>query len=98
MFTLQFLSSAAYEMGVIIGALVGGAIIGAVPAFIGAKKGKLALGLIGFVCCVIASFLLGMILSIPVCAIFIFLINKGSNKNNNNNNNNQYNNNDFYRQ
>ncbi len=59
-----------------LGALMAGALIGAIPAITGAVKGKLGLGLGGFVCCVIGSVILGLLLSVPLCAIFMFLIFK----------------------
>lgn len=60
----------------IIGAIIMGAVIGAIPAICGAIKGKLSLAVGGFFSCLIASLLLGMLLSIPVCAIFLYLIFK----------------------
>ncbi len=70
---------------VIIGALITGAIIGAIPALCGAIKGKISLAVIGFFSCLISALILGMILAIPVCAVFIFLIFK-KDKNGNENN------------
>jgi uncharacterized membrane protein len=66
----------AYTMGMIFGSLVSGAIIGAIPAISGAVKGKLNLALGGFFACIVASFILGLFLSVPVCAIFMYLIFK----------------------
>lgn len=63
-----------------LGALIAGLIIGAIPAICGAVKGKLGLGLGGFAACVGGSILLGMILSIPLCALFMFLIFKPAKK------------------
>ena len=65
-----------FDLSVFIGALITGSIIGAVPAICGAIKGKLVLGLTGFAACVISGLVLGALLAIPVCAIFIFLIFK----------------------
>lgn len=66
---------------VIFGALLFGLVIGAIPAIAGATKGKLGLGLGGFVSCVVGSLILGMILSIPACAIFMYLIFKKADNN-----------------
>ena len=63
-----------YMLGVIIGAIATGAVVGAVPAIAGAVKGKIGLAIGGFFACLAASVLLGMILSIPVCAVFMYLI------------------------
>lgn len=70
----------AFTLGTIIGALMFGCVIGAIPAIIGAVKGNIQLGIIGFVCCVVSALLLGMLLAIPVCAIFVFLIFNKSKK------------------
>lgn len=66
----------AYSFGVIIGALLMGAAVGAVPAICGAVKGKIGLAIGGFFACLVGQFVLGLILSIPVCAVFLFLIFK----------------------
>ena len=66
----------AFTLGAIIGSILSGAIVGAIPAICGAVKHKVGLGILGFFFCLIASYLLGLILSIPVCAIFLFLIFK----------------------
>lgn len=67
-------------MDVILGALITGAVIGAIPAICGAIKGKLGLAVGGFFSCLAAGLILGMILAIPVCAIFLFLIFKKSSR------------------
>ena len=65
-----------------IGAILTGAVIGGVPAIAGAVKGKIGFAIGGFFACLVASLILGMILSIPVCAVFMFLIfKKDSNSN-----------------
>ena len=65
-----------YTLGVILGAIFSGAIIGAIPAICGAIKGKIQLSIIGFFACLVSSLILGMILAIPVCAVFLWLIFK----------------------
>ena len=65
-----------YFIGVIIGAIITGAIIGAIPAICGAIKQKMGLAIGGFFACLVSSLILGMILAIPVCAVFLFLIFK----------------------
>ncbi len=64
----------AFAFGAIIGSLLSGAIVGAIPAICGAVKHKIGLAIGGFFACLVASFLLGLILSIPTCALFLFLI------------------------
>ena len=71
-----------FMIGAIIGSLISGAVVGAIPAICGAVKHKIGLAIGGFFACVVASFLLGLILAIPVCALFLFLIFKKNKKNN----------------
>lgn len=66
----------AYTIGAIIGSVLSGALIGAIPAICGAIKHKIGLAVGGFFACLVASFLLGLILSVPICAIFLYLIFK----------------------
>ena len=63
-------------MDAIMGALITGLVIGAVPAICGAIKQKLGLAIGGFFARVASALLLGMLLAIPVCALFLFLIFK----------------------
>ncbi len=70
----------AFTFGAIIGSLISGAIVGAVPAICGAVKQKIGLAVGGFFACLVASFLLGLLLSVPVCAVFLFLIFKKNKK------------------
>ena len=65
-----------FAIGAIIGSILSGALVGAVPAICGAIKRKIGLAIGGFFACLVASFLLGLILSVPVCAIFLFFIFK----------------------
>lgn len=62
------------QMIIFISSLISGAIVGAIPGFIGYKKRKKGLAVAGFISCVIGSFLLGLFLSIPLCIIFILII------------------------
>ena len=69
-----------FTFGVIIGAIFSGASVGAIPAICGAIKHKIGLAIGGFFAYLISSLLLGLILSIPTCAVFLFLIfNKSKN-------------------
>lgn len=66
--------SVAYLFGTIVGALVAGALIGLIPFFLGRKYGKATLGAVGLVVCILCNFLLGMLLSIPACLVFVLII------------------------
>ena len=68
----------AFTFGAIIGSILSGAAVGSVPAICGAIKHKLGLAIGGFFACLAASLLLGLILSVPTCAVFLFLIFKNS--------------------
>ncbi len=65
-----------FIFGAILGSLLTGALVGAIPAICGAIKHKIGLAVGGFFACLAASLLLGLILSIPTCAVFLFLIFK----------------------
>ena len=66
----------AFAIGAILGSIISGALVGAVPAICGAIKRKIGLAIGGFFACLVASFLLGLVLSVPVCAVFMFFIFK----------------------
>ena len=53
-----------------------GALIGIIPAIYGGIKGKLALGIGGFLATAVSLLLFGIFLAIPVAAIFVWLIAK----------------------
>jgi len=65
-----------FMVGAIFGAIIVGALVGAIPAIAGAIKGKIGLAIGGFFACLVSSLILGLILSVPVCALFMFLIFK----------------------
>ena len=58
----------------IIGAFVAGAICGLVPLVYGLATGETGLAVGGFVACVIGGLLLGVLLAVPMAAIFAWLI------------------------
>ncbi|MBS4960258.1 MAG: hypothetical protein KHZ62_05515 [Clostridiales bacterium] len=65
-----------YTLALIMGSLIGGAVVGAIPGIAGAVKGKLGLALTGFIACIVCNFILGLLLSIPCCILFLFFIFK----------------------
>jgi len=67
-------ANSAFLFGAIIGSIISGAIVGAIPAIVGAVKGRIGLGIGGFFACLGGSLILGLILSVPICAVFMFLI------------------------
>lgn len=74
----------AFMFGAIIGSIMSGAIVGAIPAICGAIKHKIGLAVGGFFACLVASILLGLILSVPTCAVFMFFIFKKPKQKNDN--------------
>ena len=70
----------AFTFGAIIGSILVGGVTGAVPAICGAIKGKIKLAIGGFFACLAGGLLLGLILSVPLCALFLFLIFKKDKK------------------
>ena len=73
-----------YQFGAIIGSLVVGVISGAIPLVIGINKKQLGLGIGGFIICVVSGLILGLILAIPMCILFVWLISNASKKQANN--------------
>ncbi len=65
-----------FVLGALIGSILSGAVVGAIPAICGAIKHKIGLAIGGFFACLVGSMLLGLILSVPLCALFLFLIFK----------------------
>lgn len=61
---------------VFLGALIAGLLVGIIPAICGAIKQKIGLAIGGFFVCVAANIVLGLLLSVPVCAVFVYLIFK----------------------
>lgn len=58
---------------VLFGAAVG-LVLGLVPLISGVLKGKLKLGLIGFVASVVGGSIFALLLALPVSAIFTWLV------------------------
>ena len=62
--------------GLMLWGLLGGMTFGTVPVLAGAIKHKMRLGIIGFLACSVAGAFLGLLLAIPVCCVFVYLIVK----------------------
>jgi hypothetical protein len=57
-----------------IGAVAAGGLCGLVPLVYGLARGETRLGLCGFAACLIAGVLLGVLLAVPLAALFAWLI------------------------
>ena len=66
----------AFQIGVWVGAFVVGALTGLAPLIAGIKKNKTGLAVGGFFACVICGLILGLILALPCCGVFMYLILK----------------------
>lgn len=69
-----------YAFGAIFGSLVVGVITGTIPLIIGINKKQLGFGIGGFIFCIVSGLILGLILAIPVCILFVWLISNASKK------------------
>jgi hypothetical protein len=58
----------------IIGAIVAGAICGLVPLVYGLARGRTGLAVGGFLACVVGGIILGVLLAVPLAALFAWLI------------------------
>ncbi len=61
-------------VAIIFGALAVGALMGLIPLISGMVKNRKGLAIGGFVACVIAGFLLGIILALPTAIVFTLII------------------------
>jgi hypothetical protein len=61
----------------LVGLLVGIG-IGIIPAVCGGVKQKIRHGIVGFFACAVSGAILGLLLAVPCCAVFMFFIFKGS--------------------
>lgn len=63
-----------YQQGLLFWALVAGALCGLVPLIVGYHRRQISVGIVGLICCIIAGFILGIILALPVAAVFTIII------------------------
>lgn len=63
-----------YWIASIIGALAVGFVFGLVPLICGLVKKRVGLAIGGFAACLVGGFILGLILALPMCALFTVLI------------------------
>ncbi len=64
-----------YEAGLLFGAILG-LVLGLIPLIFGMIKGKKKIGMLGFIGSIVGNAIFGLILSIPVIVISIYLILK----------------------
>ena len=61
------------QAGDVFGAILG-AILGLLPLVLGFMKKKMMLGFLGFIGAVIGNAIMGLLLSIPIIAVVVYLI------------------------
>jgi len=64
----------AYLIGAIVGAIIMGGIVGAIPLILGLRRERKNLAIMGFISCIVGSLILDLFLSVPLCIIFVLLI------------------------
>jgi hypothetical protein len=62
----------------IIGAILAGIVCGLVPLIFGHVKGEKGLAWGGFAACIVAGFILGLLLAVPMAIVFTVVIWKNS--------------------
>jgi hypothetical protein len=67
-------NSTAFMLGAIIGAVIVGILCGLVPLSLAQKRQRQALGWIGFVLCIAAGFLLGLLGALPMAGLIALII------------------------
>jgi MFS family permease len=63
-----------YWVGIFLGGFVVGALCGLLPLLVGLKKQRRGLALAGWISCVVAGLILGLLLAIPVALVFTVVI------------------------
>ncbi len=76
MFLLQ-IEITPVQAGLVLGAILG-FLLGLIPLILGIMKKKTTLGIVGLIGAIIGNTILGLILSIPIIGICIYLILKSS--------------------
>ncbi|MBR6401154.1 MAG: hypothetical protein IKS17_08055 [Firmicutes bacterium] len=70
------IENTAFRIGMIVGAVCVGIITGLIPLIVGLRKDKTGLAIGGFFSCLVSGLLLGLILALPCCGVFTYLILK----------------------
>ncbi len=62
------------QAGIVFGALLGGAIVGLLPLLVALRRGRRTFALASWISCVVANFLLGIILSVPLAVTLTVVV------------------------
>jgi len=58
-----------FQAGILFGALLGGAVVGLLPLIIGLRRGRRTFAFASWASCIVANFLLGIVLSVPLAVV-----------------------------
>ena len=65
------------EQSILFG-FIAGVVCGLAPLIFGAMRGRIALGVGGFVACAAAGAVLGLLLAVPVAIVFVYFIQRST--------------------
>ncbi len=63
-----------FQAGILFGAFLGGAIIGLLPLIVGLRRGRRTFAFASWASCIVANFLLGIFLSVPVAVVLTVIV------------------------
>ena len=63
-----------FQAGLLFGALLGGAIVGLLPLIAGLRRGRRTFAFASWVSCMVANFLLGIFLSVPLAVVLTVVV------------------------
>jgi len=63
-----------FQAGILFGALLGGAIVGLLPLLVGLHRGRRTFAFASWVSCIVANFLLGVFLSVPLAVVLTVIV------------------------
>ncbi len=63
-----------YLAGYLFGALLGGAIVGLLPLIVALRRGRRTFAFVSWASCIVANFLLGILLSVPVAVVSTVIV------------------------
>ncbi len=63
-----------FQAGILVGALIAGAIVGLLPLIVALWRGRRTFALVSWASCILANFILGVFLSIPVAVVLTVVV------------------------
>ncbi len=62
------------QAGILFGAFLGGALVGLLPLIVALRRGRRTFALASWVSCILANFLLGIFLSVPLAVVLTVVV------------------------